>query len=45
MMSAHQMTSDLEMMSFDPNQKAMPQVEDLTQNVCNGEFLLAFYYD
>ncbi|RUS70177.1 hypothetical protein EGW08_022061, partial [Elysia chlorotica] len=33
MMSAHQMTSDLETLTFDHGQKVMPQIEELTQNV------------
>ncbi|GFR68389.1 centrosome-associated protein CEP250-like isoform X1 [Elysia marginata] len=33
MMSAHQMTSDLETLTFDHSQKVMPQIEELTQNV------------
>ena len=36
MMSAHQMTSDLETLTFDQSQKVMPQIEELTQNVAYG---------
>ncbi|XP_059162688.1 uncharacterized protein LOC131946064 isoform X2 [Physella acuta] len=32
-MSAHQMMSDLEAVTFDRTKKAMPQIEELTQNV------------
>ena len=35
-MSAHQMTSDLETLTFDHGQKVMPQIEELTQNVAYG---------
>ncbi|CAL1539571.1 unnamed protein product, partial [Lymnaea stagnalis] len=33
LMSAHQMMSDLEALSFDSTKKAMPQIVELTQNV------------
>lgn len=40
MMSAYQMTSDLETLTFDDSKRTIPQVEELTKNILYSKLYL-----